>query len=75
VSRAQDRELVHWLTQKAYHHRTFAWDTDLEAKVMALTGPQIRAAMAKYIQYAKLTVVKAGDFARPGASSAPTSAR
>jgi hypothetical protein len=31
--------------------------------------------MAKYIQYAKLTVVKAGDFARPGASSAPTSAR
>ena len=75
VSRAQDRELVHWLTQKAYHHRTFAWDTDLEAKVMALTGPQIRAAMAKYIQYAKLTVVKAGDFARPAAPSAATSAR
>jgi zinc protease len=69
VSRAQDRELVRSLVRKAYFDRTFQWDADLETKVAALTPAQIKAVMAKYIQFGKLTVVKAGDFAK--AATAP----
>jgi zinc protease len=71
VSRAQDRELVRSLARKAYHGRTFQWETDIEAKVAALTAAQLKAAMAKYIEFGKLTVVKAGDFAKAAKMPAP----
>jgi zinc protease len=71
VSRAQDRELVRSLAHKAYLDRTFQWETDIEAKVAALTPAQIKAAMGKYIQYANLTIVKAGDFAKAAATPTP----
>jgi predicted Zn-dependent peptidase len=39
--------------------------------VEALTGADISAAMRKYIDPAKMTVVKAGDFKKGGAAPAP----
>ncbi len=62
VSRAQDAELSSRLRNYLFINRTLAWDTDFEKKIEALTGEQIRAALRKYVDPAKLSVVKAGDF-------------
>ncbi len=64
VSRAQDASLARTLAADLYIQRTLAWDADLEKKVDALTGEQILAAMRKYLDVSKMTIVKAGDFAR-----------
>jgi zinc protease len=41
-----------------------AWQADLEHKVQALTGEQIQAALKKHFDPAKISIVKAGDFAK-----------
>ena len=64
LSRAQDNELVDRLRNYLFLDRTVAWDADLEKKVEALTPEQIVAAMRKYIDPAKISIVKAGDFAK-----------
>ena len=64
VSRAQDNELVSALTNELFLDRTLVWDAEMEKKVEALTPEQILAAMRKYIDPAKITIVKAGDFAK-----------
>jgi zinc protease len=72
VSRSQDGELVGNLQHYLFLGRTFAWDADLEKKVMALTAAQIHAALNKYIDPSKFVVMKAGDFAgaaKTGAAS------
>jgi len=66
VSRAQDAELARRLTQYRYLNRTLAWDADLEKKVAALTPEQITAAMRRFIDPSKMTIIKAGDFAKAG---------
>lgn len=38
------------------------WDADFEKKVEALTPAAVKAAAAKYLDYSKITVIKAGDF-------------
>jgi zinc protease len=70
VSRSQDAGLARTLTQDLYLARTLAWDADLEKKVQALTGEQITAAMRRSIDPAKITIMKAGDFAK-AAPAAP----
>ncbi|HZF39596.1 MAG TPA: pitrilysin family protein [Blastocatellia bacterium] len=64
VSRSQDNELVSALANGLYLNRTLAWDAEMEKKVEALTPEQILAAMRKHIDPAKITIVKAGDFAK-----------
>jgi zinc protease len=64
VSRAQDNELVSVLTIGLYYNRTLAWDAEMEKKVEAVTPEQILAAMRKHIDPAKITIIKAGDFAK-----------
>lgn len=64
VSRAQDNELTNALVNGLYLDRTLAWDAGMEKKVEALTPEQILAAMRKHIDPAKITIVKAGDFAK-----------
>ncbi len=64
VSRAQDAELMRRLTALAYTGRTLSWDAEFEKKIAALTPDQINAAMRRYIDPAKITIVKAGDFAK-----------
>jgi zinc protease len=71
VSRAQDNELASRLNNYLFLGRTLQWDADLEAKIKALTPEQINAAMRRYIDPTKITIVKAGDFEK-AAAAAPT---
>ena len=64
VSRAQDNELANRLNNYLFIGRTLTFDADLDAKLQALTPEQINAAMRKYVDPAKITIVKAGDFAK-----------
>lgn len=64
VSRAQDNELTLQLTNAALAGRTLQFDAELEAKIAALTPDQVAAALRKHIDMSKITVVKAGDFAK-----------
>ena len=67
VSRAQDAALARLLAQDLYLSRTLAWDAEMEKKVTALTPDQIVSAFRRHIDPAKITIVKAGDFAKTGA--------
>ncbi len=67
VSRAQDNELAGTLNRYLFFGRTLQFDADLEAKLRALTPEQINAAMRKYIDPAKITIIKSGDFAKNAA--------
>jgi zinc protease len=69
VSRAQDAALARMLAADLYIGRTLAFDADLEKKVKALTKDQINAAMKKYIDPAKVSMFKAGDFAKAAAAA------
>ena len=64
VGRAQDAPLSRTLALDLYINRTLAWDAEFEKKVASLTGEQILTAMRKYLDPAKMTIVKAGDFAK-----------
>jgi zinc protease len=64
VSRAQDNELASALVNGLYLNRTMAWYAEMEKKVGALTPEMILAAMRKHIDPAKITIIKAGDFAK-----------
>ncbi len=64
VSRANDNELVGRLANYLYLNRKLDWDADLEKKIGALTPEQVQAAMRKHIDPSKLTIMKAGDFAK-----------
>jgi len=61
-SRANDQELVGILTSRRYANRTMAYDAKFEAAVNALTAEQVNAAVKKYIDPAKLSIARAGDF-------------
>ncbi|MHB1095987.1 MAG: M16 family metallopeptidase [Gemmatimonadaceae bacterium] len=61
-ARARDAELVTRLSQQSFQERTMAYDQALEARVAALTVDQVNATIKKYVNPAKLSAVKAGDF-------------
>jgi zinc protease len=63
VGRAQDPELARKLANFLFIGRTMAWDGDLDKKLAALTPADVSAAMKRKIDPAKMTYVKAGDFA------------
>jgi zinc protease len=71
LSRSQDAELAGKLSAYRFLGRTLAWDADFEKKITAVTPDQMAQALRRYIDPAKFTIVKAGDFAKPG----PTGAR
>jgi zinc protease len=64
VNRAQDAGLSRTLASYLFWGRTFGWDAEFEKRISALTSDQITAAMRRHIDPAKLTIVKAGDFAK-----------
>jgi zinc protease len=70
MSRAQDASLARKLAQYRYLDRTLAWDAELEKKIAALKPEEVNAAMRRFIDPSKITIIKAGDFAK--ASSAKT---
>jgi zinc protease len=64
VSRAQDASLARTLANYLFLKRTLQWDADFERKVGALTAEQVSAALRKHIIMDKLSLFKAGDFAK-----------
>jgi zinc protease len=64
VSRAQDNELAGRLNNYLFIGRTLKFDADLDVKLKALTPEQIVAAMRRHIDPSKITIIKAGDFAK-----------
>jgi len=68
VTRAQDNSLAGRLNTVAYLNRTLAWDAELESIVASLTPAEIKAALVKHLSIAKISIVKAGDFAKAAAA-------
>jgi zinc protease len=64
VARSQDAQLAAALATSLLNDRTMAWDADLESKIQALTPGQLTAALRRTIDPGKITVVKAGSFAK-----------
>jgi zinc protease len=65
-SRAQDQRLVAELLSDIDTNRTFAWDKQFEGRIAALTPEEVLAVTRKYIDPARITIIKAGDFAKVG---------
>jgi zinc protease len=63
VQRSGERELAQTLAQREEQERTLAWDTELERRVGDLTPAELQAAIKKYVDPKKVSVVVAGDFA------------
>jgi zinc protease len=61
-TRAQDSALASAWVGNMYLNRTFQWSKQFEAKLRALKPADVNAALRKYVDPAKLTTVKAGDF-------------
>ncbi len=64
ISRSQDASLARSLATQLYLGRTLAWDADFDRKVTALSPEQIAAAMRRHLDPARMSTVKAGDFAK-----------
>ncbi len=62
VQRGQDSALAARLSNYLYVGRTFAWDVEFEKRIAALTPAEVRDALRRHIDPAKLSVLKAGDF-------------
>jgi len=65
IGRSQDSGLAAKLSSYLYLDRKLSWDAELENKLNALTPEQVTAALRKYVDLSKMTVIKAGDFAKP----------
>jgi zinc protease len=64
LARSQDAQLAAALATSLLNDRTMAWDAELESKIQALTPNQLTAALRRTIDPRKITVVKAGSFAK-----------
>jgi len=65
LSRSQDRALAGRLGHYLFVKRTFAWDSEFEKKLAALTPEQVNAALRRHIDPARLSIVVAGDLKKP----------
>lgn len=71
VSRSNDDELARTLATNEYVGRTMTFQDSLEKQVETLSNDQILAAMRKYLDVVKMTIIKAGDFAGTAKGAAP----
>jgi zinc protease len=62
VARSDDMGLASMLAADLYAGRTMQFQADLERKIRDLTPEAVNAALRKYIDPKRLTVVTAGDF-------------
>jgi zinc protease len=69
LARSNDATVAGRLVSYLVLGRTFAWDEELERKVAALTPQGVVEAMRRHIDPARLSVVKAGDFANLAAGA------
>ena len=61
-SRADDRVLIGSLAENLYVGRTMQFQAEFEQKIKELTPEAVNAAIRKYIDPKRLSVVTAGDF-------------
>src|SRR5262249_23654715 len=66
---SQDSSLARKLSFYRFLNRTMAWDEGFDKKIAALTPEQINAAMRKYVDLSKISIFKAGDFAKAASAS------
>jgi zinc protease len=66
AQRQEDKEIASWLNSSLYLNRSVLFQAELETKVKALKLEQVNAALQKYLDPARLVVVKAGDFSKAG---------
>jgi zinc protease len=70
VARSSDGNVANRLASYLELNRTFAWDIELERRIAALTPREVTEALRRWVDPARLSVVKAGDFpavaANPG---------
>jgi zinc protease len=62
LSRASDLGLASKLSSDLYLHRTYDWEAKLEQAMLAATPEQVNEAFRKYIDPARINLVRAGDF-------------
>jgi zinc protease len=62
LARTQDGALVARLAHYLHLDRRFAWDIDFERRIAGLTPAQVRDALARHLDPARLAVTLAGDF-------------
>lgn len=62
VQRSQDSGLVTLIATRDEFDRTLDWDTQMDAKIAALTMDQVNAAFRRHVSVDQLSIVKAGDF-------------
>ena len=67
VGRSQDAQLVSLIATREDFGRTLDWDTQMDAKVEALTTAQINATFRKRVDPVGITIIKSGDFKKVGA--------
>jgi Predicted Zn-dependent peptidases len=71
VDRSQDPALSGELSTELYVGRTMAFEADFEKRLLALRPADVTAALRKYVDPAKVTIVKAGDFSKATAPAQP----
>jgi zinc protease len=64
VMRTNDAALAGMLNSLLFNHRTFAYYSELEHKIEALTPEQVSEAFRQHIEPQKLVIISAGDFDR-----------
>jgi zinc protease len=69
--RGADGQLAGVLTNYLFLNRTFAWDEALDKKVESLTLEEVNAAIKKYLNLDKISIFKAGDFAKGKSTMTP----
>jgi zinc protease len=67
VQRSQDQNLLRLISTREEYGRTLDWDTQMDAKLAALTVDQVNAAFKKHVDESGISIVKAGDFKTAGA--------
>ncbi|MCS6928312.1 MAG: insulinase family protein [Saprospiraceae bacterium] len=62
VDRSSDNALAQLLNNYLLYDRNLNWDAEFERKVEKLTAEQVSQTVRKYLDYARLSIVKAGNF-------------
>lgn len=62
--RAQDGALASMLRGQLFNNRTMVFEEDLDKRIAALTAEQVNTAVRRYLMPDKISVFKAGDFAK-----------
>jgi zinc protease len=62
VQRAEDNRLSGLLASRSFQDRTFTYDTELEAKILALTPQTVLDAVRRHVTPKNMAIIRAGDF-------------